>query len=422
MIWQIVKKQGLLLLRNPGQLLLLIGLPVLLIAILGTALSSMMEGQGPEIEVKVAFIEHEDEKEQVDRFINDLDKMELPTEVRQVIQDNALQMSPIQLLKESVFGSAELEKMIEVTDAGISDKKTILNDDSYTALIEVPQNFTYDTLKAMILNEGSQPELKVYQNEGSQIGSSVVDNILQQFQKQLTLQTFLGQKGIDQSKIQINEESIPGEITTINKKDPVSTKSYYAIGMAVMNVLFMASAISGITFLEKKIHVFDRVILANVSRWVYFIGVFLSGAIFALLQLFIVFGFSWALFRVSWPNFGLFLIVTIATAVAVGGISVLLTAINFRLNSEVISNFFSSVLVTLMSFLGGSFFPVGDSSKLIQLLGNITPNGAGMAAYMAILRGDGFSEISQHVLFLILFAALSILIAALSFPKRGASA
>jgi ABC-2 type transport system permease protein len=422
MIWQIVKKQGLLLWRNPGQLLLLIGLPILLITILGTALSSMMDGQGPEIKVKVAFIEYEDEKEQVDRFIHDLEIKEWPPEVRQAIQENARQMSPIQLLKESVFGSAELEDMIDVSDAGISDKNTILNDDSYTALIEVPKNFTYDTLQAMILNEGSQPELKVYQNEGSQIGSSVVDNILQQYQKQLTLQTFLGKKGIDQSAIQINEEYIPGEITTINKKDPVSTKSYYAIGMAVMNVLFMASAISGITFLEKKIHVFDRVILANVSRWVYFIGVFLSGAIFALLQLFIVFGFSWALFRVSWPNFSLFLIVTFATAVAVGGISVLLTAINFRLNSEVISNFFSSILVTLMSFLGGSFFPVGDSSKLIQQLGNITPNGAGMSAYMAILRGDGFSEISQHVLFLILFAAVSILFAALSFPKRGASA
>ena len=170
MIWQIVKKQGLLLWRNPGQLLLLIGLPVILIAILGTALSSMMEGQDPEIEVKVAFIEHEDEKEQVDRFINDLEKMELPTEVRQVIQENALKISPIQLLKESVFGSAELEDMIDVSDAGISDKKTILNDDSYTALIEVPKNFTYDTLQAMILKEGSQPELRVYQNEGSQIG------------------------------------------------------------------------------------------------------------------------------------------------------------------------------------------------------------------------------------------------------------
>ncbi len=316
----------------------------------------------------------------------------------------------------------ELKEMIEVTVAEVSEKETILNDDSYTAVVEVPIDFTYETLQALILNEGTQPKLKVYQNEGAQIGASVVDSILRQFQEQLTLQTFLGQKGIDQSTIQMDKEAILGEISTIDKKEPVSTKSYYAIGMAAMNVLFIASAISGITFLEKKIHVFDRVILANVSRWVYFIAVFFSGAFFALLQLLIVFGFSWALFGVDWPNLGLFLIVTIATSISVGGISVLLTAINFRLNSEVISNFFSSILVTLMSFLGGSFFPIGDSSRLIQQLGNLTPNGAGMSAYMAILRGEGFSDISQHVVFLIVFAALSIVIAALSFPKRGASA
>ena len=127
-------------------------------------------------------------------------------------------------------------------------------------------------------------------------------------------------------------------------------------------------------------------------------------------------GFVWC----SWPNLMSFFIVTIATAISVGGISVLLTAISYRLNSEVISNFFSSIMVTLMSFLGGSFYPIGDSSKFIQLLGNLTPNGAGMSAYMTILRGDGFSEFSQHVLFLILFAASSIMVAALSFPKRGA--
>jgi ABC-2 type transport system permease protein len=422
MIWQIVKKQGLLLWRNPQQLLLLIGLPILLIAILGTALSSMMDGQDPEIEVKVAFIEHEDEKEQVERFLKELEKTGMPDEELQVIQNTASQAAPIKLLKENVFGSEELKEMIEVTDAEVSEKETILNDDSYTAVVEVPKDFTYETLQALILNEGTQPELKVYQNEGAKIGASVVDSILRQFQEQLTLQTFLGQKGIDQSTIQMDKEAILGKISTIDKKEPVSTKSYYAIGMAAMNVLFIASAISGITFLEKKIHVFDRVILANVSRWVYFIGVFFSGAFFALLQLLIVFGFSWALFGVDWPNLGLFLIVTIATSISVGGISVLLTAINFRLNSEVISNFFSSILVTLMSFLGGSFFPIGDSSRLIHQLGNLTPNGAGMSAYMAILRGEGFSEISQHVVFLIVFAALSIVIAALSFPKRGASA
>ena len=422
MIWQIVKKQGLLLWRNPQQLLLLIGLPIILIAILGTALSSMMDSSDPEIQVKVAFIEHEDEKQQVDRFINDMEKVEFPQKEFQGIQEKVFQMTPIGLLKDEVFGSEELKRMMDVSNVKVSEKDKILNNDSYTAVIEVPENFTYETLQAMLLNEGSLPELKVYRNEGAPIGSSVVENILQQFQTQLTLQTFLGQKGIDPSRIQIDENSILGNTTTINKKNPVSTKSYYAVGMAVMNVLFIATAISAITFLEKKMHVFDRVILANVSRWVYFMSVFISGAIFALLQLLIIFGFSWAIFGVSWPNLTYFFIVTIATAISVGGICVLLTAISYRLNSEVISNFFSSIVVTLMSFLGGSFYPIGDASKFIEKLGNFTPNGAGMSAYMAILRGDGFSAFSQHVLFLIVFAVIAIVIAALSFPKRGASA
>lgn len=110
MIWQIVKKQGLLLWRNPGQLLLLVGLPVILIAILGTALSSMMEGQDPEIKVKVAFIEHEGEKEQVDRFINDLEKTELPTEVRQVIQEDALKNKSHSNIKRICFRECRIRR------------------------------------------------------------------------------------------------------------------------------------------------------------------------------------------------------------------------------------------------------------------------------------------------------------------------
>ena len=48
----------------------------------------MMDGQDPEIKVKVAFIEYEDEKEQVDRFIKELEKKEMPRR-RQAIQKTA---------------------------------------------------------------------------------------------------------------------------------------------------------------------------------------------------------------------------------------------------------------------------------------------------------------------------------------------
>jgi ABC-2 type transport system permease protein len=422
MIWQIVKKQLLIIWRNPQQLLLLIGLPLILIAILGTALGSIMDGQSPEIRVKIAMIEHVDEEQQIAQFIKDLGKTGIPEEQIGIIKNAVSEITPITILRDNIFGNEDLKDMIEITNVHESEKEKILKDDSYAAVIEVPESFTYEMLEAMVLNHESQPQLLVYQNEGSQIGSGVVDSILTQYQEQFTLQTYLDQNGIDSNSISMDQDMLSGEMTSINQKESVSTKSYYGVGMAVMNVLFIASAISGVAFLEKKSHVFDRVILANVSRWVYFMGVFISGAILALLQLLIIFGFSWLLFGVSWPKVSTFLVVTVAMAISVGGISVLLTAISYRLNSEMISNFFSSILVTLMSFLGGSFFPIGDISKLIQMLGNFTPNGAGMSAYLSILRGDGLSEISGYVLFLILFAVVSIVIAALSFPKRGATA
>jgi ABC-2 type transport system permease protein len=421
MIWQIVKKQALLLWRNPQQLFLLVGLPIILIGILGTALGSMMNGKSPEIEVKVALIQHDSEEEQVQQFFKELEKTDLAPEAKAQMQQNISQMSPVALLRESVFEHDEVKKFLTVTNGELKDKEKFLKDDSYTAVIEVPEQFTYKTLQTMVFNEGTQPEIKVFQNEGSQIGASMVMSLLSQFQESLTLQTFLGQKGIEPQTI-LNVDKAFGEVEAVNEKKPINSKSYYTVGMAAMNVLFVASAISSVAYQEKKLQVFDRVILANVSRWVYFTGVLVTGILFSFLQLLIIFGFSWLVFGVQWSDMISFLLVTLAFSFAVGGIAVLLTAINYRLNSEIISNFFSSFVIALMAFLGGSFYPMGDFSNFFQQVGNFTPNGAGMSAYLTMLRGNPSSAFTHHILFLLLFAVAAIVMAVFSFPKRGRAA
>ncbi|OZU87841.1 hypothetical protein CIL03_14135 [Virgibacillus indicus] len=419
MIGQIIKKQLLLLWRNPMQLVLLAGLPIILIAILGTALSGMMEGGSPNINMKIGFINHGDEEKQIDQFIADMEE-ELPSETVESIRPAVEQWKPAAMLKD-VFDNEELKEMTQFNEAQPAERDKILADDSYTAVIEIPENFTYETLENRILDKTNEPALNVSLNNGHQIGSSIVNDILHQFQEQLTLGEFLANEGIDQTVLQLDEGLVPGDKTSISQKNPVSAKDYYAVGMAVMNVLFIASTIGSIAFLERQIHVFDRVILANVSRWIYFIGTFISASIISALHLLIVYGFAWAVYGVSWPNLAAFFTVTLAFAIAVGGIAVLLTAISYRFNSEVIINFFSGIIVTLMAVLGGSFFPIGDSSPFIRMLGNLTPNGAGMSSYLKIIRGDGIVEISSHLLFLAVFALVAIIIAALSFPKRGAS-
>ncbi|WP_404451591.1 ABC transporter permease [Virgibacillus necropolis] len=419
MIGQIVKKQALIFLRNPQLLLLLVGLPIILITILGASLGGLMSGGTVSIDAKVALIEHGSEEEQVGRFIRDVEKSMLPIEVKTAIKENAEQYKLIKTLKEDVFGNDGLTEIITLETIEPSEKDEVINNDSYAAVIEVPANFTYNTLHNSILSDGEPGELQVYKNEGKQVGSMVVGSILEQFQEQLALVSFAGKNNISMDAIEVDSKAVSGQTTSINQKQPVSAQKYYAVGMAVMNVLFVASMIGSFAFQEKKIHVFNRIILANVSRWVYFTGIFLSGVIFGFLHLLIVYGITWLFFGITWPNLLGFLVVTFGLAIEVGGLAVLLTAISYRINSEVITNYFSSIVVSIIAFLGGSFFPIGDFSKTIQFIGNLTPNGAGMTAYLTLLRGDGISAILDQFFFLALFAFLLVVIAGFSFPKRG---
>ncbi|MFS0671840.1 ABC transporter permease [Ornithinibacillus sp. 179-J 7C1 HS] len=420
MVWNIIKKQGLIFLRNPQELLLLLALPIILITILSTALGGLMNGESAPIKVQVAFLEHESEGEQVDRFLEDIEN-KLPPEVMDEIRANIDSMLPIKQLKQSVFEQETIKEFIEVHYITSAEREEILSDDSFTSLIEVPNNFTYNTLSNLVLSEDVQPTLLVTQNEGEQVGVNIVHSILEQFQEQLTLGKFLGSNGFELEELQLNED-IRSEIVTINEKEPVTSQAYYTLGMVLMNVLFLAGAIGSFAFKEKRLHVVDRIIVANISRWVYFIGILLSGTIFAFIQSIFIFTFSRFVFGVTWPDLTSFLLVTLAFSFAVGGIAVLLVSISFRGNSDTVIHFFSGIIVTIFAVLGGSFAPVGEFSKTIQFLGNLTPNGASMTAYLTILRGEELGAIGNQLIYLACFGISAVVIAVLCFPKRGLSA
>ncbi|GAA0595578.1 hypothetical protein GCM10009001_09610 [Virgibacillus siamensis] len=420
MIWQIIKKTGLTLLRNPFQLLLLIGLPLILILILGVALGGVMNGETTSIEAKVAIVENGNEQKQVEQFMHDVKESNIPEKKVSAIRQAAEQMAPIHEIK-SIFKSEGLKDIVTLESVKPVNLEKVLKDDSYAVIIEVPENFTYQTLRKLLLNKNSQSSLNVYENGEKNIGASVVQNVLQRYQENLTLVNFVQDKGISMDAIQVDAEQITGNIKSVDQAEPVSAKDYYAIGMAVMNVLFIASTIGSYAFRERKMHVFNRIILADVSRWIYFTGVLLAGAIFAFIHLCIVFAAAWLFFGVAWPDVTGFLIVTLTMAVAVGGLSVLVVAISYRLNSEMIINFFSNIIISVLAFLGGSFFPIGQSAEILSKLGNLTPNGAGMTSYLNIIRGSGISSSWEHLIFLGIFAVVLICIAALSFPKRGQS-
>ncbi len=418
MIVEIIKKQALLFLRNPFQLLLLIGLPIILITILGTALGSWMNGDVVEIDFKLAVIENEAESEQMDRFMNELEKRNFPKEDLADMKAAAASVQPIKTLLEVLQGE-ELREMITIENVEADDFSELAANDEHAVVLEVPSNFSYDILSELFLNEDVHPELTIYHKDGSEIAGNIISQIVTAFQEEYTIGSFLGEKGMNAEQMAEMAAGFTQERAAINQNNPVSAKAYYTIGMVVMNVLFMASAIANSAFQEKELYIFDRIILADISRWTYFIGILLSGTIFAVIQSAFVFAFAYFAFGVEWPDLTAFFSITAFFTIAVGALGVLLTAISYRINSEQITSFFSGVIVVIFSFLGGSFFPVGESSSVMQKLGDFTPNGAAMSAYLSISRGESLLDNLDHLIFICCFAVIAIIIAVLSFPKRG---
>ena len=414
MLWEMIKKQALIFIRNPQQLFLLILLPVLLIVILSVSLSSFMDGDTLKIEAKIALIHDGDEKEQIDQFTEKIESMQMPDENKQAIISSAKQLPLITLLRET-FQAIDSMEIVELPR---DEKQAAIKNDEYTVVIDIPENFLLDSYEALFFDEGNRKTIKMYENKGKQFGVTAVKSILEHFEQQLTMTVFLTKENIDVHTIRETFDEKLGKIGTVGKSKKIGSKEYYTIGMAVMNTLFIASAVGSLAYMEKQSHVFNRIILSNMSRWSYFIGIFISGTIFSLLQLLVIFSFSWLVYDVTW-NIQSLLIVTLCLAFSVGGVSVLLAAISYRVNSEAAINFFSTTIVALFALLGGSFFPIGDYSNFFQVIGDFTPNGAAMTTYLSVLRGDNIVDSSFRLIYLLCFTAMMIIIAVISFPKRG---
>jgi ABC-2 type transport system permease protein len=422
MIVQFIKKQLLMMVRNPQVLLILIGMPLILITILGFALGSVMNGEKVSVKAKVAIIEHGDSAQELQDFLEDLESSTLPPEAREDVSQSAKRLMPVELLKSEVLKRPELKKYISVDEVEPGDLEKTKEDDTYSAIIEIPEGFTEQILSSLFLKGGEKiPQLELYRNEGKELTSNLVEDLLAGFQKQYSLSAVIGRSSESILDTDTMDTEVMGTVANVEDREPLTSVTYYAVGMSVMFVLYIASNMGSFAYQEKEDHVFDRMILADVPVWKYFVSILVTTVILAILQLGILFGVCAILYDVTWPDISAFLLVTTALSLAVGSIGALLTSLNYRANSEVFSNFFSTVAVTIFAFIGGSFGEL-FSSDFIQKIGILTPNGAGMAAYFKLFQGYPLSGVYSEMLTLMIFSLVILTAAALLFPKRGGTA
>lgn len=419
MIWHLIKKQLLIFLRNRQELIILLGMPILLITILGFALDPIMSNQSSQIRAHVALVEQGDEQVDIEQFLKEVNNHHMSSIEKETLIASVKQIHPVETLKNDVLLHHDQADFLELTVLPPTNLENSQLVDTYDVIIEVPELFTYHLLQTIFLGEGTQPQLTLYKKDGKILTTTIVEDIITKFQQQFSLYTTLELTGISTQFIQMNNQ--PGSIATVTEKEPINAKTYYTVGMSVMFVLYIVSYAGSHALHEKQTHVFDRILLANVSRWTYFFSIFLSALSLAYSQLLLLYGVCAVFFKVYWPDVATFLLVSFLLSFAVAGLTVLLTSISYQANSIVWVNMFANFIVSIFAFLGGSFFPVGNLSTIVQFLGNLTPNGAGMAAFLKLQQGYVLQDIYHHLLFLFIFGITMFVIGIFIFPKKGAA-
>jgi ABC-2 type transport system permease protein len=218
----------------------------------------------------------------------------------------------------------------------------------------------------------------------------------------------------DAGMINVSIRDVVGQ----NKKSPLI--SFYAAGIGVMFLMFTANAAAGSLIDEAESGALDRMLSARVSMTTLLAGKLVYCATFAFLQLVVMFLWGAAVFQLDlFSHIPGFLVMTAATAFAVAAFGMLLASLSrTRQQQQAVA----TLLILVMSAVGGSMFPRFLMPELMKQIGLFTFNGWAIDGYTKVFwRDEPISSLAPQLEVLI-GSGIALFLLARLFARRWETA
>lgn len=172
--------------------------------------------------------------------------------------------------------------------------------------------------------------------------------------------------------------------------------SFYAAAIAVMFLLFTSSASAGALLDEVEAGTLERVISTRAGMTGLLAGKYLSIALLGMLQIVVMFAWAKLAFHLGLAGhlagFAVMTVVTAATAAAFGLVLATLCRTRAQLSGV------ATVVILVMSALGGSMFPRFLMSETLQRAGLLTFNAWALDGFVKVFwRNAGVAELGPQV-------------------------
>jgi len=207
-------------------------------------------------------------------------------------------------------------------------------------------------------------------------------------------QTTGGSGSNDAMLISVTARDVVGE----NKHNPMV--SFYAAAIGVMFLLFTASSAGGSLLDEAESGTLDRVLSSRVTMGKLLAGKLLYCGLLAFSQLVLMFLWAWLVFKLDFlPHLLGFAVMGLSTAFAVGAFGMLLASL---CQTRAQLGPFSTLVILIMSSIGGSMFPRFLMPHAMQKAGLLTINAWAIDGFTKVFwRDEPVSHLWPQVLVLL---------------------
>ena len=180
--------------------------------------------------------------------------------------------------------------------------------------------------------------------------------------------------------ISVTTRDVVGE----NKDNPMV--SFYAAAIGVMFLLFTASGASGSLLDEAESGTLDRVLSSRVTMGTLLAGKLCYSSLLAFSQLVLMFVWAWLVFKLDFiAHIPGFVVMGLSTAFAVGAFGMLLASI-CRTRAQL--GPLSTLVILIMSSVGGSMFPRFLMPEAMQKAGLLTINAWAIDGFTKVFWRD----------------------------------
>lgn len=193
------------------------------------------------------------------------------------------------------------------------------------------------------------------------------------------------------------------------------TFSQIFVGFIVMFMLIRGLVTSSRVFMEKRENVYNRIFMAPIKTYEYYLADAISGYIHVLIQVILgVLGLKLLNIQIGLRYLELIIILSVFGLVS---ISLGILCRSFAKNQNESSNIFNFLQI-IFTMVGGAFVPIDMMPSIIEKISYFTPVRWVMESIIAMQQGAAFQEIYKYLAIIFLFAVAFFLIGTYNTSKE----